>query len=563
MNEKALSTILHKIKTVWYEKPEVFMKEILNLELTTNQIQMIRCLQGYNNIAVKSSNSVGKSHCMGAYVLYYFFMNVVMYPDKTTKVLLTAPKFSQIRNGIYAKFKSNIETANKNLAKLVGDPKFKIFDKIPSEDGKQAMYKFSDETYVVGFSTDNINSIAGEHCENLLVVFDEAQGIKESVYSGFTGIKQSGKVKEILLGNPTIEDGVIGIFQAAFEEGSIYKQITISAFDTLNFQRTGITLDDYFREEKDPLYWRNKLDRFSKTDYRKAVREDKVAQWEDAIQDSFGKFSGLQNPISVYKVLKSNGMNVDSYEVKTRVLGEFTQGGSNQIYPNDWVKNSTDLWDDDSNWVKGEISIGIDFGRGVGKDKSAFSVVNGNKHVALYELELDTLGIREKAKELYYQYGADVIKIEKQAEGNALANIMREIGLNVAEVDVGASPGYGKTWDYFLKQKTDDLKRKFVIKRDEIWWNLRERIRPDRAENDPPIFMIYPNAMLKTMMRAGSYKHNSKYQIMASDKDTLRRRLKRSPDSLDSLLLALAEVEYVSKSTVPLENIYIQGFTKD
>lgn len=563
MNEKAIAKLLKNIQTVWLEKPEVFMMDILNLELTPNQIQMLRCFQGYNNIAVKSSNSTGKSHLLGAYVLYYFFMNIVMYPNKTTKVILTAPKFSQIRNGIYAKFKSNIETANKNLAKLVGDPKFKLFDKTPSEDNKQAMYKYSDETYVVGFSTDNVNSIAGEHCENLLVVFDEAQGIKESVYSGFTGIKQSGKVKEILLGNPTVEDGIIGIFQGAFEDNSIYKQITISAFDTLNFQRTGIVLDDYFRDENDPLYWRNKLDRFAKTDYRDALKKDKIAQWEDAIQDAFGKFSGLQNPISVYKVLKSNGMNIDSYEVKTRVLGEFPTGGSNQLYPNDWVKASGEMWDDDTNWIKGEVCIGIDFGRGVGKDKSAFSVVNGNKHVLLLEMELDTLGIREKAKELYYQYDADVIKIEKQAEGNALANIMREIGLNVAEVDVGASPGYGKTWDYLLKQKTDELKRKFVIKRDEIWWNLRERIRPDRAETDPPMFLIYPNAMLKIMMRAASYKHNSKYQIMVSDKDTLRKRLKRSPDTLDSLLIALAEVEYSSKSTTALDNIYIQGFTKD
>lgn len=552
MSERKLLE-LARMRSYWKEHPEVFMKDILELELTPNQLLMLKSIQHYNKTTVKSSNSTGKTVLCGGIVLWYFYTHTSS--DEATIVLMTAPQFIQVRSGIYAKFKDNIDKANKNLSRLAGQ-EVKIFDKPPSEDKKSAAYYLTESSFVMGFSTDNMNAIAGKHAENILIIFDEAQGLKDDVYSGFAGIKQSGIIKEVLIGNPTLKDGCVGKFYESFSESSDYKKITISAFDTPNFKNTTITLDDYFREENDPLYWRNKLDRFAKTNYKEAKAQNRVAKWEEDVLNSFGRYKGLQNPLGVYTILQNEGMNIDSYEVQTRVLGIFPTAGSNAIYPIDWINASMERWSDDTLWIRGERCLGIDFGRGVGVDRSAFSVVDGNRHVYVAEEDLDTRGIINKAVYLAQQYNVDVVKVERNGEGIHLARLLREEGLNVAEVDVGASPGYGKTFNYFLKQKNDEYKKMYYLKRDEIWWNLRLLISPEREEGQP-LFLIYPDATLKVQMRAGTYSRNAKQQICVVSKDELRVRLKRSPDKLDSLLIALAEVEYEAKSAMDYSNLYL------
>jgi hypothetical protein len=552
---------LAKLRKVWLEHPEVFMKDVLDITLTQNQFEMLKAIQDNNYISIKSSNSCGKTFLCGGIVLWYFWTRIEDDIRDNTIIVIAAPKFDQVRNGIYADFKTNLSIANDNLTKLFGTP-VKLFPKAPSEDQNRAAYYYNEKSFVIGLSTDNQNAIAGKHGENVLVIFDEAQGIKDDVYSGFKGIMQSGKVKEILIGNTTLPNGCAGKFYESFQNDSLYKQLTITAFDTPNFKRTGIVLEDYLREETDPEHWIKKLDRFAKTNYYKAKSEGKLAAWEDYIKGTFKPFQKLQNPISVFKILSEDGFNIESYETKTRILAQFPDGSENITYPSPWIEESMTKWGDPVYHIEGEVAIGVDFGRGVGKDKTAFSVVNGNKHIYLKEEDLDTRGILDRAKELYENYSATVIKIEMNGEGIHLGRMMRELGLNVKEVDVGSSPGFADCKDFFLKEKTKDYKKRYNLKRDEIWWNLREKICPSRS-NDEPLFLMIPDLEMKRQMKASTYSKNDKQQIVVAKKKELIKRLKRSPDKLDSLLIALAEVEPDKDNSFELSAFHFKSIKRD
>lgn len=546
-NDNALRALVNR-REFWKEHPEVFAAEVLGVTLTPEQRMICRELIKHNQLAIKSANSVGKSFLFAIIIIWFFFCHI----SKDNKVicLFTAPVFGQLKTGLQADILNFIGIANDNLAKYG----VKLFDRVPSEDRNKAEF-WQGRNYILGVTTDTANALSGRHGDYVLVIFDEAQGIKEDVYSGFGGIMQSGIVKEVLLGNTTLPNGCSGRFYEAFGEHSPYKQISITSFDTPNFVLTDIKLEDYFLPETDYNYWRKKLDRYCGTDYRKAKRDDAVGKWENDVKEKL-PFQPLTNPIAVYKELVKAGFNTEDYEIKTRILAEFPDGAGSSTYPLSWIHKAKEDYNDCSKFVPGLRSLGIDFGRGVGKDKSSFCIVDGNKPVFLEEFNLDTRGILDKVDELHLSQGFDCIKLENNGEGIVFERLLREKKYKVYSVDVGSVPGFGKTANHELNQKTERYKKNYVLKRDELWWYLRLRIDPLASENDEPRLLLPPILELEREMRASTYRKNHKQQIMVSTKDELRLRLKRSTDMLDSLLIAIAEIKESNYIDVDASNLY-------
>lgn len=534
-----MGEFLDRVK-VWYNHPEIFAEEVLNEKLTNNQRYILKSMTESNRIAIKSANSIGKTHLMGIVVPWFFYTRIACEPEKSTIAIFTAPIFSQIQTGIYARTKLNIKKAGIVMSKKLGRD-VTLFDSEPSEDTNKAKFFYSEDSYIMGVASKTANEIAGKHADNVLVIFDEAQGLKEDVYSGFKGILTAGKKKEILIGNTTLPNGCAGRFYEAFQENSDYTQVSITSFETPNFVLPGIVLDDYLVEEDDENHWIKKLDKFCGTDYQKAKFQNRLGMWEDEVLEKL-PVMGLANPIGVNAILKDAGYNIEDYEFKTRVLAEFPDGTGSSTYPLSWIQQSKEKWSDYSYHIPGKKILGIDFGRGVGRDKSSFAFRDGNKGMWVRAYDLNATEILNKVHEIHREIHFDQIRLENNGEGIHFATLLRDYGYKVYEIDAGSSPGYGKYYkDYELKKETDRLKKLFVRKRDETWWNLRLAIDPNKPENEP-IFLLPPDKDIERQMRASSYKYNPKQQIVVSDKDELRKRLKQSTDKLDSLLVTLSNV---------------------
>ena len=548
----------------WYNSCDLFAEEVLGEKLTHNQRYILKAITENNRISIKAANSIGKTFIMSIVIPWFFVTRYLHHMEEdgnSVIAVFTAPIFQQIAFGLWAGTKKNIKKAGKVLSKKFGR-EVSLFGKEPSEDMNSAKFAVDEDSYILGLSSKSGNEIAGKHAKFVLLVSDESQMVSDDVYSGFKGILQSGRTKEVLIGNSTLNNGCSGFFYESFQDNSQYKQITITSFDTPNFIVTGIKPEDYLREEHDPLFWRNKLDAYCKTDYRKSKFEGKIAEWEYKVLDAFSPFEALANPIGVNNILADCGYNFNDYEAKTRIFAEFPDSAGSETYPLQWIRESKEAWADPSKHILGKKYLGVDFGRGVGKDKSAFAYVNGNKCEWIKEYNLDTIGILDKVDEIALQYGIDAVKIENNGEGIHFGRLFRERGHKVLEIDVGSVAGYGKTNNRELNTETERLKKLFKLKRDETWWNLREKISPNRPEGEP-LFLLPPDPDLEKQMRASNYKRDgSNMKIMVDSKDILRKRLKRSTDKLDALLAALARVDEQEDGLddIDADNLYFFNF---
>jgi len=536
---------------IWYKHPEVFFKEVLDQELTPNQIDMLKLFIEEPMTTIKGSNACGKSHLIGLFIPWYFLFNT-SYLGLSTIILLTAPSYKQVVNGTYNLTKKWVKKANERLQEWTGDKKWKMFDKEFSEDANRCQYRIDADSFIIGLAaTNDPNSIQGiGHAQRKLIIMDEMQSVPDSTIDAFNGIQSSGVTTIIGIGNTSCPEGKQGRFYESFNEDSVYANYTITAFDTPNFIMSDIKFEDYLKEENDKGYWVNKVDRFAKTNRKYYLKHHSRKKWQEDVLKSFGQFDSMQNPISVYNILAKAGFNREDPEVKIRVFAEFPEENNSAVFPLKWIQRSIASYKDQSKWLPGVVSIGIDFGRGVGQDKTSFAVVNGNKLIYLKEFDLKPDEISEKIEQLYYQFNADIIKIEKNAEGYVYENILQGKGLPVYAVDVGSAVGFPKTNNYDLKKYTQNMKSIVNLKRDEIYWNLRNKLDPISNENDDEMFLIMPDTELERQMRSITFSYNSKGQVVVSKKDEIRARIKRSPDKLDSLLIAIAPDDY--KKTVDI-----------
>jgi hypothetical protein len=86
--------------------------------------------------------------------------------------------------------------------------------------------------FAIGLSTDQPERFQGHHAPHMLLVVDEASGVDEDIFEAGEGFLTAEGARILLIGNPTRP---YGTFSRAFEDGSRWHQIHISAFHSPNF----------------------------------------------------------------------------------------------------------------------------------------------------------------------------------------------------------------------------------------------------------------------------------------------------------------------------------------
>lgn len=526
----------------WKTHPADFMKEMLGLELAYHQKKMLEAIVKYNDVTIRSANASGKSTLLSAVAIWFFYCYLENDANNTI-VLFTAPNFAQVRENVYNPIRAFIQKATERLRELTGNPNADFIGKL-SENKNLAEIRYLHKNYIMGVSTEGENKNVGKHGTYVLCIFDEAQGISDSAFSDFEGITSSGLiVKKVMIGNTTLPNGNFGAFYNSFKPNSTWHQIKISCFDTPNFIQPDIKLEDYLKDEKDPTYWRNKLDKYCGTNYHKAKLNDDLAKWEQDVKMALLPFSKwLVNPIQVYRILMEYGGSPESYEFKTRCLAEFPSGDENSVFPQEWINSSMASYDNPSLWQPAEIVAGVDVASGVGGDKSAISIRNGNKIIYCETFNLDLFGLIEKIKELYVEYKISRINIELDGVGRDKFLILEKSGLPVYGIQTGGGAGQQDNEFVFNKAENDRRKKDFYRKRDEVWWNLRDLLNPLRPkipETEGKLPLLIPdNTMLRQELSAITYSRINSGKIKIISKDELRNKIDRSSDLSDSICFA-------------------------
>lgn len=217
----------------------------------------------------------------------------------------------------------------------------------------------------------------------------------------------------------------------------------------------------------------------------------------------------------------------ESAVFRNRVLGVFAASEESGIIPLHWLEASNERWRD---WEKEDNrdylqAVGVDVAES-GKDKTVFAFY--------YPPAIDKL--RRHTKQELMQTTGQVVGavrgtgayavVDVNGLGSGVAGRAKEQGIDVEAFNSSHSSPHRDEGNHFG----------FRNRRSEAFWYLREQLDP---ANDP-VLAIPPDDELTGELTSIHYAHNSKGQIEVEPKDKIKKRLGRSPDAADAVVMAIS-----------------------
>jgi hypothetical protein len=258
---------------------------MLSRKLWGKQKEILHAVQTCPLVAVKGCHASGKTFAAAGLPLWW----LVRY--KTGKVFTTAPTLRQVKT-----FWKDIAVAR------LGGPVKQLLPE-PTATGLE----LGPSRYAFGASSSAGVNIQGLHGSNVLIVADEAPGIDADIWDAIEGIRAGGNVHVLEMGNPVIPSG--HFYDSFGRNRSIYKCISISAFDTPNFQTV---------------------------DGRTITEEELIAMTPEEL--AYRPFPSLVTREWVRERLKVWGPKHPKYIA--RVLGEFPSDDPASVYPLTWIERA-------------------------------------------------------------------------------------------------------------------------------------------------------------------------------------------------------------------------------
>ncbi len=196
-----------------------------------------------------------------------------------------------------------------------------------------------------------------------------------------------------------------------------------------------------------------------------------------------------------------------------------------QVIPTLWVQAAQERWTNE--YIDSLQSIGVDVARG-GKDQTVLSLRYGNWFAPLLKYRAKETKDGQSVAGLvlgHYEQGVTVY-IDVIGVGTSPYDILRESGeVDIIGVNFASRSG--------MFDKTAKLKMR--NKRAEYYWAMREALDPLSGHD----IALPPDTELKADLCSPRWKITTS-GIQIESKDELKKRLGRSPDCGDAVVLALA-----------------------
>jgi hypothetical protein len=217
-----------------------------------------------------------------------------------------------------------------------------------------------------------------------------------------------------------------------------------------------------------------------------------------------------------------------------RVLGEFASAEEDTVIPLSWVEQANLRWlelHDQEGELRDPVrplnNVGCDIARS-GKDKTVLALRSG----------CVILELRRYTRQGTMDSAGRIVGVLRGTEAWATVDV---IGIGAGVVDRLVELGQ-PTVAFNASRKTEVLdssgELEFVNCRAASWWNLRELLDPD-AQTEP--IALPPDDMLTGDLTAPHWKVMSGGRIQVESKDDIIKRLGRSTDDGDAVVMAFWE----------------------
>lgn len=449
--------------------PIFFVENVIgNTKLWAKQRIIMESVRDNLYTAVRSCNGAGKTFTSASVVAWF----LSVHPDSI--VVTTAPTARQVEELLWAEIR---RLHSKSKYPLGGDP-------------TMTTWRISEKWFALGLSTKEPDRFQGFHSDNILCVIDEAAGVEAVIWEAVMAILTSRNAHLLVIGNPTESSGE---FYNAFSS-ELYNKIHISAFETPNFTKFGITSDDIANDT-----------------------------WEEKITGPL-PYDALVTPKWVRQRYLEWGEDSPMYQA--RIQGNFPTIGDDMMIPLSWLLRATES--QPKRGKDDKIYMSVDVAR-FGTDESVVAWRTG------YHLE---------GYQTYH--GIDTYELAKHVklkadELNPVEIIIDTVGVGGGVADVLHG------WDYpireFVSQSKAILDTRYVNRRTEIWHNMRELLRKDKVS------MPREEKLLNQLISV-KYKYDSAGRYKLESKDDLRDRGVDSPDRADAVVMLYSDAEPIQQEDV-------------
>lgn len=342
-------------------------------------------------------------------------------------------------------------------------------------------WRLAPDVYAMGLSTDQGVRFQGFH-GTVLVVLDEAPGVRPDIFEAIEGIRAGGDVRLLMLGNPTTASGPF--YDAFGRDRGSWRTFTIDAMDTPNLAGTSLAelrAIPYPDGTDDPA-----LD-VAPRPYLVTRRWiwEKLHEWGEA------------SPLW-----------------QSRVRGRFPEQSEDALISLAWLEAAALPAEADPSrtWV-----AGVDVA-GPGEDETVLCLRRGPEIAAIAAWSVpDPMGSLVAAMAPYRGEGLTV-NIDSIGIGYHLAHRLRDAGYDVREVNVG--------------ERAADPE-KYANLKAELYWGLRQRFEAGSIRG-------LADDLAVSQLAGVRYGHNARGQVVIESKESARKRGVKSPDRAEAVMLAFA-----------------------
>lgn len=511
--ERRLSDDFSTQKLKKYQQDPIgFAEDYFDDYLTDDMKEVMLSVRDNAVTIAKSGNSTGKTYGSAKIALWFY----AVYSN--SKVFLTAaPPLDNLKRLLWGEIQHAIR---KRPALFESHKQRSLYIQRHPQSFIQCL-----TIPQTGTDSERESKFAGKHSSHMLFIVDEGDAVPDAVYRGIESCMSGGHTRLLVMFNPRQKAGVVYrkeknqqaniVRMSALDHPNVItgKDVISGAVDR---QTTVKRINEWTRplkEKEDP----EKMDSFTVPDFLIGVT---------AVADDGKEYPPL--PAGERKIINP----AFSY----MVLGLYPAQSESQLIDGEMIEQAQQRWKlyvtKHGEEQDGQPKMGLDVAE-MGNDYNiaCFRYAGFVEKFYHYWNGIDSDATATRALGLYKQKNVEMAYIDGTSWGSSVAPSMsrqgRSDGVRAVSVKLAESP------EDFLKVEMGE----FYQLRDQLYWAIREWLHKDNTA------MLPPDPELEEELRALEYTVDGRGRIKVTNKDNLRKMLKRSPDKVDALALTFAPYE--------------------
>jgi len=271
--------------------------------------------------------------------------------------------------------------------------------------------------------------------------------------------------------------------------------------------------------------------------YEIATRRPGLEDWH-ARHVTLDEAMGAGRISATWAAQRAAQWGVGSAVYQNRVLGEFAAGEADGVIPLAWIEAAVDRWhawqDQGRPEPPGRRVFGVDVAAG-GADMTVVATCQGHVVLSIERYSMaDTMETTGRVM-VALTTPLSLAVVDSIGVGAGVLHRLREQKATVSAFNAAERPTG--------RDLTGELG--FLNRRAEAWWRLRERLDPATG----PTLCLPPDDGLIGDLTAPRWSLNSSGKVQVEGKAEIRKRLGRSTDAGDAVMMALSAYSAPSQAS--------------